>query len=158
MRGDNPNSQYLVLLIPLEFELNINRSNFFSVTERYSKDGSYMSPSENYIFINGDNNKVMFTFDKFKPYNYPKKIILLERKNILTKEKALELIKKYNPNSTLENIKSKFDTIPLISYEKYRNDNPKFLDEMRKIPDTIVLRIHKSGQSKTIVQKLKINW
>jgi hypothetical protein len=158
MRGEYPKNQYLVLLIPLEFELNLNNSKILRVTDRYSKDNNYMFPGEDYIFINGDNDKIMYTFDKFTPYNYPKKLVLLERKNIVSKEQAKELIKQYNPKASLENIKSKRDTIKLISYSQYRKDNPQFLEEMRIIPDTLVLRINKKGKSETVVEKIKINW
>jgi len=152
------NEKYLVLLIPVEFELNLNKAKIFSVVDYYSKNNKYMFPAEDYIFVDVNTNKIMLGFDRFKPYHYPKNIYLLERKRKISEEEALLLIQKYNPTAHLDNIKRENDTIKLVSYKQYREDNPKFLEEMRKISDTLTLSISISGKDENVIDKLKINW
>ncbi|MEM0543421.1 hypothetical protein WFZ85_12405 [Flavobacterium sp. j3] len=152
------NDKYLVLLIPLELELNLNSEEIFSIVDYYEKNNSLMELGEDYIYTDKADNKVVLGFDRFKTYNYPKNIYLIERKNKITKQQALELIKKYNPNASLDKVKTKYDTIPLVSYKQYRIDNPKLLEEMRKVPDSLTLSISIKGKKENILSKLKINW
>ena len=60
IRGQESSKQYLILVIPIEFELNLNESKIYSVTERYSKDSNYMTPDYPDIYdLNG--NELMST-------------------------------------------------------------------------------------------------
>ena len=152
------NEKYLVLLISIEFELNLNQDKVFHITDYYERDNKYMFSGEDYTFLDKTDNKVVLGFNRFKTYSYPKNIYLIERKNKITKQQALELIKKYNPNASLYKVKTKYDTISLVSYKQYRIDNPKFLEEMRKVPDSLTLSISIKGKNENILSKLKINW
>lgn len=68
------------------------------------------------------------------------------------------MIKKYNSTATIDKLQTKNDTISLVSYSQFRKDNPKFLEEMRKVPDSLTLVISKSGKKEIIVSSVKINW
>jgi len=82
----------------------------------------------------------------------------LERKIKISTEEAQKFIERYNPKTAVENIKSTNDTIPLISYKKFKEDNPKFIEVLRRIPDSITFVIKNRKGKKTIQIKEKINW
>ena len=152
------NETYFNLNIPLEFHLDFNSEKLYSIGHYYIKGNKSMLVGDDYLLIDPYNNKRLFSFDSFGAFNYPKKIYLYDRQLRLSKEEVLELIKKYNPTATIDELQTKNDTIKLISYKQYRNDNPKFLEEKRKVPHSLTLVISKSGKRENIVSSIKINW
>ena len=152
------NETYFNLNVPLEFHLDFNSEKLYSIGHYYIKGNKSMLKGDDYLFFDANTNKRFLLFDGFGAFNYPKKIYLYDRQLRLSKEEVLVLINKYNPTATIDELQTKNDTIKLISYKQYRNDNPKFLEEMRKVPDSLTLVISKSGKRENIVSSIKINW
>ncbi|MEM0543423.1 hypothetical protein WFZ85_12415 [Flavobacterium sp. j3] len=107
--------------------------------------------------MNGKTNKIIYAIEDLEYPNYPKSILLYNRINFISNEEAVALINKYNPNATLQSLKTENDTIYLEVYSKFRTSEFYFLSEMRKVPDTISLSIGFSG-GKQKVFKERINW
>ncbi|MEM0543426.1 hypothetical protein WFZ85_12430 [Flavobacterium sp. j3] len=152
------NETYFNLNIPLEFHLDLNSEKLYSIGHYYIKGNKSMLKGDDYLFFDANTNKRFLLFDGFGAFNYPKKIYLYDRQLRLSKEEVLVLINKYNPTATIDELQTKNDTIKLISYKQYRNDNPKFLEDMRKIPDSLTFSIYKSGKKENILTSTKINW
>lgn len=149
----------LVINIPFEFNLYFNNfPNIRSVNIYHQKDNRLCSEVDDYLIYDSQTNKVIFTFDDFQYPNYPERIYIIERKMKISKEEAQKLIERYNPKSSIRNIKSTKDTIRLISYKKFREDNPKFIEELRRIPDSIKFVIRNKKMKKAIQIEAKINW
>ncbi|TDP60082.1 hypothetical protein [Flavobacterium dankookense] len=147
---------YYNLNIPIEFELNLNDDKIISAIPYFEIDDKRGFSGDNY-YIDKRGKKKMFSLDRYKPYNYPTNIYIVSEKRKITKEEVIELIKKYNPSKTIESLKSKNDTIYLTPYLQYRKDNPQFLYEMRKQPDSLILSIYIKGKGSKVVGE-RINW
>ncbi|MFH7019140.1 hypothetical protein [Flavobacterium sp. FlaQc-47] len=148
----------LVINVPFEFNLYFNNfPNIRSVNIYYKKDNHLCSEVDDYLMYDAQTDKMIFTLDNFECPNYPKGIYIIQRKIKISKEDAQKLIKKYNTKTSVENIKSTNDTIPLVSYKKFKEDNPKFIEELRKIPDTITFVIRNGRERKPIYAKARIN-
>ncbi|MBF7091744.1 hypothetical protein IUY40_09335 [Flavobacterium sp. ALJ2] len=149
----------LIINIPVEFNLYLNDfPNIRRVNIYYENNHHPCVIVQDFLINESQTDKTIFTLDDFKYPNYPKSIYLVEQKMKISKEEAQQLIKKYNPKTAVENIKSIDDTIPLVSYKKFREDNPKFIEELRRIPDSIKFVIKNRKEKKTIQIKEKINW
>ncbi|OYU78973.1 MAG: hypothetical protein CFE23_16205 [Flavobacterium sp. BFFFF1] len=151
------NEKYLTLNIPVGFSLNLNHSEIKDVRLYWVLNNKQLADVEDYVVMNAENDRIIYAIEDKEYPNYPKSIYLLNRRNKISKEDALALIKKYNPTATLESIKSRKDTIKLVSYALYRKDNPEFLKEMRRLPDSLIFSIGFSG-GKGELFKAKINW
>lgn len=151
------NDKYLTLNIPLEFNLNLNHSEIKDVGVYWKLNNKILTDDEDYYIRETKNDKIIFGIQDKEFPNYPESIYLLNAKNKISIDDALVLIKKYNPTADLQSIKSRNDTIFIVSYKQYREDNPQFLQQMRKQPDSLFLSIGFSdGKQKTF--KEKINW
>ncbi|MBF7091742.1 hypothetical protein IUY40_09325 [Flavobacterium sp. ALJ2] len=148
----------LVVTIPFEFNLYLNNFPKISFVGIYYEKDNSLCTNANYLIYNSKTDKVIFSLDRYQYPNYPKSIYLVERKIKISQEEAQKLIKKYNPKTAVENIKSIDDTIPLVSYKKFREDNPKFIEELRRIPDSIIFVIQNRKEKNPIKIKEKINW
>ncbi|MBE8724243.1 hypothetical protein [Flavobacterium hungaricum] len=152
----------LVINIPVEFELNFNNfPNIWFVNIYYKKNNHLRLIVDDYLIIDSQTNKPIFSLDNFENSqfpNYPNSIYLVERKMKISKEEAQKFINKYNPKTSVKDIKSTTDTISLVSYKKFREDNPKFIEELRRIPDSITFVIQKRKEKKPIQVKARINW
>jgi hypothetical protein len=147
----------LVLLVPIEFQTNLNSTDVESFLPQYILNDKLATTLDDYILINNKTRKFIFDYDNTHHEIFFKSITLMNRWIVISKSRAEELIKKYNPNEYLGKIKSKKDTISLISYNKFRKENPEFLKEMRKETDSLILAI-KPVKGKTEIIKTKINW
>ncbi|MFT3796612.1 hypothetical protein [Flavobacterium sp.] len=155
---EEDNEKYLTLNIPVEFELNFNSSKLISAIPYYKIDGKHLMIGTDYLMYNKVNNKLLWGFDSFAPYSYPKRIYFMTRKRKISEQQALTLIKKYNPNASLSSLQRRHhDTIDLIPYQKFRKDHPEFLQEMRKTPDSLIMNMWFGGNDKRVI-KQKINW
>ncbi|MBF7091746.1 hypothetical protein IUY40_09345 [Flavobacterium sp. ALJ2] len=153
------NREDLVVTIPLEFNLYLNNfPNIWFVNIYYEKDNRLCSDVDDYIIYNSKSDEIIFSLDRYQYPNYPNSIYLVERKMRISKEEAQKFIERYNPKTAVENIKSTNDTIPLVSYKKFREDNPKFIEELRRVPDSITFVIQKKKEKDPILIKEKINW
>ncbi|MFH7019139.1 hypothetical protein [Flavobacterium sp. FlaQc-47] len=149
----------LVINIPVEFNLYLNNfPNIWFVNIYYDKNNHGCVIVQDFLINESQTDKTIFTLDEFQYPNYPKSIYLVEQKIKISKEEAKKWIEKYNPKTAVENIKSIDDTITLVSYKKFREDNPKFIEELRRIPDSIKFVIKNRKEKKTIQIKEKINW
>jgi hypothetical protein len=141
---------YYNLNIPIEFELNLNNEKIISALPYFEIDNKRGFSGDNYYIDKKDKTK-MFSLDKYSPYNYPTNIYIIDEKRKITKDEVIALIKKYNPSKTIKSLQTKNDTIYLISYSKYRKDNPEFLQEMRKLPDSLILSLYIKGKGSKVV-------
>jgi hypothetical protein len=149
----------LVMTIPIEFTLYLNNfSNIKRVGIYYEKDDRLCSDVDDFLMYNSKTDNVIFSLDSYQYPNYPNGIYLVERKMKISKKEAQKFINKYNPKTSVEEIKSTNDTISLVSYKKFREDNPKFIEELRRIPDSITFVIQKRKEKKPIQVKERINW
>lgn len=151
-------SEDLIISIPVEFNLYLN--NFPEIKDvgiYYKKNGKRCEQIDDFVLRDGKTNKIIFAIEDLESPNYPESIYIVDRKMTIPKEKAQEMIKRYNITTSLKNIKSKNDTIKLVSYLKFKKDYPDFINELRKVPDSLVLSLGLSkGKSKVV--KAKINW
>lgn len=147
---------YYNLNIPIEFKLNLNGENIISAVPYYENDARKRFEGD-YYYIDKNDKKKMFSLDKYKPFDYPTNIYVIDEKRKITKEDVIILIMKYNPTKTIESLKTKNDTIYLASYSQYRKDNPLFLQEMRKLPDSLILSLYIKGKGSKVVGE-RINW
>jgi hypothetical protein len=149
----------LVINVPLEFNLYLNNfSNIWFVNIYYKKNHHQCMIVDDYVIYDSQTDKAILMLDNFQYPNYPNAIYLVERKIKISNDEAQKLIEKYNPKTAIENIKTTNDTIPLVSYKKFREDNPKFIEELRRIPDSITFVIQNKKEKKPIQIKEKINW
>ncbi|WP_298119179.1 hypothetical protein [Flavobacterium sp.] len=147
---------YYNLNVPIEFELNLNNEKIISAVPYYENDGRKRFEGD-FHYIDTKYKTKMFSLDKYSPYNYPTNIYIIDEKRKITKDEVIALIKKYNPSKTIKSLQTKNDTIYLISYSKYRKDNPEFLQEMRKLPDSLILSLYIKGKGSKVVGE-RINW
>ncbi|WP_298119181.1 hypothetical protein [Flavobacterium sp.] len=148
--------EHIIVNIPLEFKFYLNSYNEVDVVFYFEIDDDRISKGEDYLIINKKNNKLIWGLKSRHDSNYPDRINInyfykLSDKNVE------ELIKKYNPKRSLADLKTNKDTIHLVSYAKFRKDNPKFLKEMRKKTDSLQLSIGFKGGKQMVVGE-KIKW
>lgn len=152
---------YLIMNVPLKFNLFINSPKIKQVGFFLKLDGRRIQLGEGFMMKGDKSDSFIFGFDdccsgdKYK--NYPKSIRLYFRKKI-DKVQAIGLIKKYSPNTSINNIKTEDDTISLGSYQDYKKSSPEFLAEMQKFPDTLIFRIVTGRERKVTLIREKINW
>ncbi|MFH7019138.1 hypothetical protein [Flavobacterium sp. FlaQc-47] len=153
------NKEDIVINLPVEFNLYLNNfPNIRRVGIYYKKNNRLCMIVDDYVIYESQTDKAIFSLDRYQYPNYPKSIYLVERKIKISTEEAQKFIERYNPKTAVENIKSTNDTIQLISYKKFKEDNPKFIEELRRIPDSITFVIKNRKGKKTIQIKEKINW
>jgi len=149
--------RFKVLNIPLEFSLNLNQKDVKDVGIYYYINYKRAMDPQDYLIYNGETNKPIFAIEDLESGKYPKSIYIVDRRFRLTNEQAIEMINKYASNQSLINLKTKNDTISLVSYKKFREDYPGFLEKMRKEPDTLKLSIgFRKGREEVFSEK--INW
>lgn len=83
-------------------------------------------------------------------------IILKERNHLISRNDAIKLLKKYNINKSVDNLR-KNDTIKVIPYDKFRKDNIDIINDFKKINDSIKFKIMRKDGKFFYVNK-KINW
>lgn len=151
------NEKYLTLNIPVEFQLNLNQPEIKVVGLYWDVNGKLLIDVYEYAVMDSQNNKMIYAFQDIEALCYPNSIYLLDLTNKISPQQAVELIKKYNPGKRLEDIKSRKDTIELVSYSQYRKDNSGFLDEMRKVPDSLTFSVGFRGGERKLFKE-RINW
>jgi hypothetical protein len=149
------NHEFIVINIPLEFEINLNRKNIIDVGLFFEIDDKRQIFPEEYLMYNTVSEKKIFSVNNKHYENYPTSIYLnyFYRTSSKDIEKLLEM---YNVNRGLDSLKANKDIINLVSYAKFRKDNPKFLKEMRKNTDSLQLSIgFKGGEQMVVGEKIK---
>ncbi|MBF7091752.1 hypothetical protein IUY40_09375 [Flavobacterium sp. ALJ2] len=141
--------------VPIEFKLNLNSSKIQDVKIYCRIDRKQLIQIEDFSIFNAQNDKIIYAIEDLNYNTYPKKIFISQYQHI-SKKQAEILIKKYNPRTSINDIKTGKDTLKLVSYKKYIQDNPQFIKEMRKVPDSLIFSIgFFEGKSKVIGEKIK---
>lgn len=148
----------LVINIPIEFEVDINFPSVRKVSFYYkSIETDLESEVDAFIVYNGETARPIFEKEQWHYPNYPKSVYLVDRRIIVSKEQVRNLLKKYNINRSVEDIKNSQDTIKIVSYSKFRNAHPVFIEKMRLEPDSLMMRVQ-FEKGKVEVVKRKIKW
>jgi len=146
------------ITIPTEYEIKIN-SDIYYINWFYQVDNKILSPDRiDYQVYNKQNKTkeiLQLNFDKSHD-NKQITIIIKERKHLISKKEALDLLKKYNIDKSLKDLKSS-DEIELTTYDKFRMDNKEMINNFNKINDSVNFRVMKSDGTFFYVDK-KIDW
>ncbi|MBF7091741.1 hypothetical protein IUY40_09320 [Flavobacterium sp. ALJ2] len=146
------------ITIPTEYVIKIN-SQIHNITWYYRVDNKTLNPSRiDYQVFNKKNKGeeiLRLNFEKSFNEKYDT-IIVKEKKHLISKKDAQELLKKYNIKRSLEDLKSK-DTIKLTTYDKFREENKHIISDFNKINDSINFTVMKRDGSFFYIDK-KINW
>lgn len=144
--------------IPIEFEIETYDSSLESIDLYYMINRkNLMQISEFDMFINNGKSKPINSLNSYLSVEKPLRIILREKNHLISKNYARELLKRYDINHSLENLKL-VDTIKLVPYNQFRKENPLFLKELRKVGDTIIITTRKKDEEIYKHKKIKINW
>jgi hypothetical protein len=151
------------ITIPVELEIVQNISNlrylklfFISINNKRLLDAI----SDHQIYDKQNNKKRIFFMcdsDELaaqKSFN----IIIKIRTQMISKKDVSELLKKYNINQSVEDIKigSKINLVP---YTQFRKENPEIVKELKRTKDILHFSYGIKGvKSPNEGKKVKINW
>jgi len=148
----------VVLSIPFEFKIILDSSVdyvvwLYRVDNKTLRDGSF----DYQVYKKDDKTKVIYQVDSDKSLiDMPIDIIIKERNHLISKADAQKILKKYNINRSLDNLKFG-DTIKLTTYDKFRIDNKLLINVFEKINDSIHFKAIRGKKENFYVVK-KINW
>ncbi|AWK07110.1 hypothetical protein HYN56_23910 [Flavobacterium crocinum] len=143
--------------IPLEFEVNMDSSTRYVVWFYRVDKKTLMDDAFDYeVYNKQDKTKQIFQIDSDLANNKLINIIIKQNNYLISKRDAQKLLKKYNINKSLENLKS-HDIIRLTTYDKFRNENKTLINDFNKIPDSIHFKAMRGKKENFYVVK-KINW
>lgn len=148
----------VVLSITSEFQITMDSSVdyvvwLYRVDNKTLRDGSF----DYQVYKKQNKTKVIYQLDSDKSIiNKPIDIIIKERNHLISKTDARKLLKKYNQNRSLDNLKFG-DTIKLVAYDKFRNENKALINDFEKINDSIHFKAIRGGKENFYIVK-KINW
>jgi hypothetical protein len=109
-----------------------------------------------YEILDKKNKSVILSFESYLSSKDPITIVINERNHLISKKKAKELLLKYNTSQKLENLKFG-DTIKLVNYKRFRNENTSMINDLKKVEDSIYFRVTLNN-GKVFVKGEKINW
>jgi hypothetical protein len=147
------------LSIPIELQININSSKVSYITWNYIVNGkSLYDDTFDYQVYNKQNKTHPINNLNANDLSQNRKIniILKERNHLISKKDAKELLKKYNINRSLDNLKFG-DTIKLTTYDKFKKENKEVIRNIAKINDTISFKVTRGEKYFFFLDK-KINW
>jgi hypothetical protein len=157
LKGDS-----IPICLPIEFEMTINSSKVGYITWNYYVNNNKNSLNDFFDYhLYDKQNKIKpihrLTLEEFglSP-DKSIRIILKERSHLISKKEAQELLKKYNINKSLENLKVR-DTIKLVAYDKFRIENKEIINGFNKISDSISFKVMR-GEEKFFYLDKKIDW
>lgn len=143
--------------IPLEFQITMDSSVDYVVWLYRIDKKTLIDDAFDYEVYNKQNKtKQIFQIDPDLANNKPINIIIKQMNYLISKKDAQKLLKKYNINKSLENLKSG-NTIKLINYDKFRNENKTLINDFYKIPDSIHFKAMRGKKENFYVVK-QINW
>ncbi|MFH6950271.1 hypothetical protein ACHRV6_17385 [Flavobacterium sp. FlaQc-51] len=146
------------IIIPMEFEIIINKSSLKFLKVDFFSNKKYRIIVDDYeIYDLQNKTKPILNFKSYLSSKKPFYILLKEKNHLISKKNAQELLEKYNIKKSLDNLKFG-DTLNLISYNKFREDNIKILKELRRIEDKIRITTSCKGEDFFHSQDFKINW
>lgn len=143
--------------IPLEFQVNMDSSTKYVVWLYRVDKKTLMDDAFDYeVYNKQEKTKQIFQIDQNLANNNPINIIIRQNNYLISKREAQKLLRKYNINKSLENLKS-HDIIKLVTYDKFRNENKPLINNFDKIPDSIHFKAIRGKKENFYVVK-KINW
>ncbi|WP_428229312.1 hypothetical protein [Flavobacterium sp.] len=149
------------ITIPIEFEITANTENlrnlglyFISINNQRLLDD--INDYQTY-YKDNKTERIFFALNKDDLVTQKKfHIIIKIRTQMISREVAETILKKYNINKSFENLKFR-DTIKLIGYNQFRKDNPDIVEDFRRVSDSIVFSMSLKGGERVHISK-KINW
>lgn len=141
---------------PKEFKIVMNSDNIIDLSIYYFINKRTLMNITDYEISEKINKKPILSFKSYLSSKKPIDIIIKERNHLISKNEAKELLKKYNINQSLDNLKFR-DTIKLIPYNQFRKENNSTINDLKKINDSIFFRVT-SNEGKVFVKGEKINW
>ncbi|OXB04763.1 hypothetical protein B0A81_16500 [Flavobacterium plurextorum] len=145
--------------IPIEFEILINSSKVKYITWNFRVDNKILDKDfYDYDFYLKENTlKRIYQLESdFLSNN--KKITAIVRVNnyLISRTEALELIRKYNVNKSLDDLKPN-SFIELTTYDKFRMENKSIINEFNKTADSISFKVAR-GEKYFFYLSKKIDW
>lgn len=147
----------LSISIPNEYEIIINDLSINSLGIDYLVNNKYLKEGSEYVIYDKSNSKPIFSF---KPYLASKKtftIIVRENNHLISRNDAEELMNKYKIRHSINDLKFE-DTIKLVPYSQFREQNINFLKEVRKVEDKIRIVTNIKGEKIFNSRDYKIIW
>jgi len=141
---------------PKEFKIVMNSDNIIDLSIYYFINKRTLMNITDYEISEKINKKPILSFKSYLSSKKPIDIIIKERNHLISKNEAKELLKKYNINQSLDNLKFG-DTIKLIPYNQFRKENNSTINDLKKINDSIFFRVT-SNEGKVFTKGEKINW
>lgn len=149
------------ITIPIEFTITQNTANLTNL------DLFFLSINGKRLLDYGIDYQTYDKQNPAKPYYFSldekelaskrnNKIIVRVQTQMISREKAVELVKKYKGKDMLKSLKIN-GCIKLIPYNRFSKDNPDIIQGFRKINDSIVF-VASLSSGKDIAVKKKINW
>jgi len=142
--------------LPTEFNVKINSKDVIDLNIYFVIDKRSLMEVLDYEIIDKKNKKSILSFKHHLLSGKPISIIINERNHLISKNVADLLLKKYNINKSLNNLKFG-DTIKLVPYNKFRKENKSMINDLRKIEDSIFFRFT-SNKGEVFIKEKKINW
>lgn len=150
----SPIKDSIIISIPTEFEMRINSSVRYITWHYISDENTLWNDVFDYQVYETTPIYQLEIFNFF--VSRPTKFIKKERNHFISKTAAIALLKKYHINSSLNDLKCG-DTIKLVSYDTFKNENQPMINAFRKINDSINFRVMRGDGSLYNLRK-NINW
>lgn len=149
------------ITIPVEFEIAINSQDLRNLNLYFVliNNKRLLDDITDYqIYYKENKTKRIFFSLNTDELTAQKKIhiIVKLRTQMISKNDAQTLLKKYKINKSIVNLNFR-DTIKLIGYNQFRKENPRIIQGFQKVNDSVVFSMSlKRGERVHIGQK--INW
>ncbi|MBF7091750.1 hypothetical protein IUY40_09365 [Flavobacterium sp. ALJ2] len=141
---------------PKEFKIVMNSKNIIALDIYYVINKKMLADVVDYEISDKKNTKPILTFESYLSSQNPINIIIKERNYLISKKDAEELLKRYNIKQSLDKLKFG-DTIKLIPYNHFRNENNKIINDLKRVEDSIFFRVT-LNKGEIFVKREKINW
>lgn len=152
----NPLKDSVDIHFPNEFNLSLQSRDIISLNIYYFINKKTLMNVSDYEILDKKNKSVILSFEPYLSSKDPITIVINERNHLISKKKAKELLLKYNTSQKLENLKFG-DTIKLVNYKRFRNENTSMINDLKKVEDSIYFRVTLNN-GKVFVKGEKINW
>ena len=148
----------VVISIPTEFEISINSELVRGIDLNYIINKKRLTDHifDYQVYTKENKTNPIYSLEPFIANKKKINIIIKERNHLISKKEAYMFLKKYNINKSLDNLKFG-DTIKLIPFNKFINDNQQLKDDLDRVSDSIYFRIM-IQKEKSVILKEKINW
>lgn len=145
--------------IPVEFEMSINSSKVIYITWNFIVNHKILDKDlyDYEFYIKENKLKRMYQLESDFLSNNKKITAVVKVNNyLISRDQALELIKKYDVTKSLNDLKAN-SIIELTSYDKFRKENKSIIDEFNRINDSISFKVTRGEEYFFYLDK-KIDW